>query len=504
MQYVHLHRSPNVTAVLLLLTGAVLAIDPAIWLARSWLDPAYDSVGYIVFAITAALFVWSAASPLVSSGDNQHKQMAIVLLALSALVRLASQILAINTIGALCLVVDVFALAILMRLPERARPLSPFWLAAVFMFSLPLERIMQRTIGYGLQQISADGACTLLSGFYDTLICQGTRIVLNGVDVLVDLPCSGAQTLLLGLLGFCVAAALCRATPAAVAVGFTATLLTACTANMLRIAVLAVGIAEPAKLGGLNVMAQPWHDLIGLVALSLVCAVLMVWVRRAWQPVASSTAVASAWPKLNVFSPEWAKSAAACALLMALVITGLPRTALDVSAPATAMALPVSLGGHLKHSVQLTEREQVFFNQFGGWSAKAEYGPHGLMLVNTSSPLRHLHGPEDCLRGLGYEVEYLGAVFEPLPTAVYRAISPEGTRYRIDVTFVSERGTATTNVATAVWKWLQGEAGNWTAIQRISPEDLAPAQHTEFNHAVIAAFDLNTVAKSSQLKGTQR
>ncbi|NNF78998.1 MAG: hypothetical protein HKN05_13300, partial [Rhizobiales bacterium] len=111
-------------------------------------------------------------------------------------------------------------------------------------------------------------------------------------------------------------------------------------------------------------------------------------------------------------SPRWTLTGATCALLAALVITGLPRTALDVSAPASAQALPIALTGHLKRSVQLTPRERAFFNQFGGWSAKAEYGPHGLMLVNTSSPLRHLHGPEDCLRGLGYEVEYLGAAFE--------------------------------------------------------------------------------------------
>ncbi|NNF78999.1 MAG: exosortase T [Rhizobiales bacterium] len=284
MQHVLSVRALSTPAVLLLLAGLVLAIDPAIWLVKSWLDPAYDSAGYLVFAIALGLFVWSASSPLKVRGENCHKQTAIALLILSALVRLASQVLAINTIGALCLVVDVFALAILLRLPLRARPLSAFWLAGVFVFSLPLERIIQRTIGYGLQQLSADGACAVLSGFYSNLVCEGTRIVVNGVDVLVDLPCSGAQTLLLGLLGFCVSAAICRAKPIAVVAGLIATLVTACVANLLRIAVLAVGLAEPGKFGGINVMAQPWHDLIGLTAMLLICAVLAVWVRLAWRP----------------------------------------------------------------------------------------------------------------------------------------------------------------------------------------------------------------------------
>ncbi|MEM8688883.1 MAG: exosortase T, partial [Pseudomonadota bacterium] len=365
--------------VLLVLAGMVLALDPALWLLKSWHDPAYDSAGYLVFAISATLFVWSATSPLRSGEDANHRQIAIALLLLSALVRLVSQVLAINTIGALCLVVDVYALAILTRLHQRQRPLSPIWLAAVFTFSLPLERILQRTIGYGLQQMSADGACAVLSVFYDDLVCRGVRIVVNGVDVLVDLPCSGAQAVLLGLLGFCIAASICRARPSMVVAGFAATLATACLSNVVRIAVLAVGIAQPETVGGINVMAQPWHDLIGLSALGLVCAVLAIWVRLAWQPAAEGGAEKLLLPRGPLRFTGWTRAGAGALLLAALAITGLPRTALDVSAPAVAKPLPLALNGDLKRSVELAPREVAFFKQFGGWSAKANYGAHGLM-----------------------------------------------------------------------------------------------------------------------------
>lgn len=495
-------RPLGIPALMLLLAGAVLALDPAIWLVKSWLDPAYDSSGYLVFAITLALFVWSATSPLLAQNQTDHRQVAVALLLLSALVRLASQILAINTIGALCLVLDVYALAILARLPQRARPLSAFWLAGVFTFCLPLERIVQRTIGYGLQQFSADGACVLLSGVYKDVVCEGTRIVVGGVDVLVDLPCSGAQALLLGLLGFSSAAAVCRANPLAIAAGLIVTLAAGVAANLVRISILAIGLAEPHRLGGINVMAQPWHDIIGLSTLLLVCAAVALWARLAWQPSQARGDSTFVLPKMRLPSRRWAHASAAGALIAAVLITGLPRTAFDVSAPAIARALPHSLHGHLKRGVELTSRERAFFNQFGGWSAKAEYGPHGLMLVSTSSPLRHLHGPEDCLRGLGYQVEYLGAVFKPLPTAVYRAIAPDGTPYRIDVSFVSDQGSVTTNVATAVWQWLQGEAGTWTAVQRISPEALAPQKHAQFSRAVIAALDLSPAPNAPNQKGT--
>ncbi len=491
MSYATSLRVNPTPTVMLVLAGLVLAIDPALWLLKSWIDPAYDSSGYLVFAITAVMFAWSAASPVRPRADLHHRQTAIALLLLSAVVRLVSQVLAINTIGALCLVLDVYALAILMRLHQRERPLSPFWLAAVFTFCLPLERILQRTIGYGLQQISADGACLVLSGFYDNLVCQGVRIVINGVDVLVDLPCSGAQTLLLGVMGFCIAAAVCRARPLMVVAGLSATLAAACLSNVARIAVLAVGLSHPETLGGINVMAQPWHDLIGLCALLLVCAVLIIWLRLARRPADTPGGHRALLPHIPLPVKGWSRAGAAAVLLAAIAITGLPRTALDVSAPATAQPLPLALNGQVRRPVQLAPREVAFFKQFGGWSAKANYGPHGLMLVSTSSPLRHLHGPDECLRGMRYEVEYLGAVFEPVPTAVYRATAPDGTKYRIDVTFVSSKGSATTNVATAVWQWLQGEAATWTAIQRISPEALGGNAHAEFNRAVIAALDLS-------------
>ena len=102
--------------------------------------------------------------------------------------------------------------------------------------------------------------------------------------------------------------------------------------------------------------------------------------------------------------------------------------------------------------------------------------------------LRHLHDPQDCLRGLGFAVSYAGMLFEPLPAAVYTATSPNGERFRIDVTFVSNRGHVTTNVAAAVWHWMRGEAAVWTAIQRITPSGIPTARHDQWSAAALAAL----------------
>ena len=429
--------------------------------------------------------------------------------------RLAGQVLAINTVGALCLVLDVYALALLLGLGARARPVSPAWLAVVFAFSLPLERIVQRTIGYLLQQASAKGACGVLETLYNFVTCQGVRIVLAGKDVLVDLPCSGARALLLTLLAFAGVATVCRPTSLQAVTGFLITLASALAANILRITILAVGIAEPWRLGGIAVMEQPWHDLIGLATLALACTPLLAWARRVWCPRRSHCSTFGVplwiipdriagdgwWLVPTAPQPRLHVGLSLAALAGALAIVNLPRTPVDVAQRNQPASLPISLAGYAQQPVALDPREQAFFTQFGGSAVKGQYGPHGLMLVQTTSPLRHLHTPDDCLRGIGFRVSYLGAQFTPMPTAVYRAIAPDGVRYRIGVSFVSDRGEVTTNVATAVWRWLNGEARAWTAVQRISPELLPELQHQQWTTAVVAALDLGHSASLPTKKG---
>ena len=109
---------------------SILALEPILWLVRTWRDPSYDSQGFLVFLVAAGLFAWSVTSERLDR-DAPRGRRAIWLLVATAVIRLAGQVLAINTIGAIALVIDVYAIALLCGLHTRARAVSPGQ-AAVF------------------------------------------------------------------------------------------------------------------------------------------------------------------------------------------------------------------------------------------------------------------------------------------------------------------------------------------------------------------------------------
>lgn len=485
----------------------ILAYEPLMWLVRTWQDPSYDSKGFVVFFVCAMLFTWSASSAKVTCKPINHK-LPLALLGLSACVRLLGQVAAINVIGALTLVVDVYALSQIVGLQRRARAVSPFWLAVCFGFSLPLERMIQRGIGYGLQHLSADGACSILGTFYDNVTCHGVRILINAQDVMVDLPCSGARSVLLLLFFYCLCAGVSRFKAHIALFGIGVALISSLIMNMVRICILAIGIAYP--VFDIDVMAQPYHDIIGLFTLALGCAPIILWAsyfsrpQRRHHPVLDQACWVippsiqnDAW-WLEPSKPKTYKGhAKVCGTLIciigALIITNLPRKAMDVARTDIPLSMPYNLDGAVGFPVMLSAQEQAYFTQYGGSAKKAMYGDHGLMMVRTSAPLRHLHAPDECLRGLGMDVEYKGTEYGILPSAIYKATDDQGNRYRIAVSFMPEdHSMVTTNISEAIWRWMQNPGQVWMAVQRISPWDGDPERAAQFDRALTAALDLQT------------
>ncbi len=479
--------------------SGVLAYEPLHWLVGTWLDPSYPTSGAVYLIALSGLLLWSLISPVVATGaGDRHRRGAVGLLVVSAMIRLAGQVLAVNVVGGVALGLDVFALAVLLRTGESARPVSALWLAVLFLFTLPVERIFQRIAGYPLQSLSADLSCGLLGTFFDNLSCSGVRLQLAGQDVLVDLPCSGTTGLTLSLAFVTILHALYRPRLTTAVLWTLAALASAIAANALRISLLAVGLGYPDSMFGLNVMAEPVHSLIGYLTLGLSLVPVFLFYGPTAVPaseMAGETLAGKAQsPHCRASDLQvsgWLRGVAALGFLgLALVIVNLPRQALDVSARVTTRTLPAVIDGEVGVAEPLLPVEQAYLTQYGGHAEKRRYGPLALTLVQTSSPLRHLHAPDDCLRGLGYRVEFLGTQMAPVPTALYRASSAEGRQWRVAVSFISDRGHITNNIAEAIWLWLREPKTAWSSIQRITPWQMPDDERNALEASVAAALDL--------------
>ncbi|HEC85725.1 MAG: exosortase [Candidatus Parabeggiatoa sp. nov. 2] len=417
-------------------------------------------------------------------------KIALILLSLTALVRLVGQILGINVIGALALIVDVYALGLLLGLRHRQRAVSPFWLAVLFGFALPLEHIMQHTIGYGLQQISAAGACQVLGLGTEPVQCEGMRIWLAGKDVLVDLPCSGARGLLLLFILFSALAAMTRPSWHYASLGVAITLIAAFFANVIRIVLLALGLAYADTLGGIDVMASPYHDLIGFTALGIGVIPVVWWAMKVPKQIAPA-----AREILDGFSfikkGQWGiRLIALLFVILAMVIVNLPTHPIDVARKIESPVLPAFISDFSAVHGSLSALERDYFTRYGGGAAKASYGPFGLLLVSTSAPLRHLHTPIECLGGGGHKVRYVTSTYGHLPTAIYHSTDPRGQRWKIRVTYVADNGMTTPYISEAVWQWLQNRRLNWTMVQRIAPFEVPQNEIEEWDIAVARALEL--------------
>ena len=505
----HLNAKRFLPGLILGTAAGVLAYDPVHWLIQTWLDPAYDSKGFLIFLVCTGLFLWSVTSPRTNPRPDDTR-WAVILLTATAFIRLTGQVFAVNIIGALALVVDVYALSLLAGVQHRKRSISPGWLAVCFLFSLPLERVIQHTVGYGLQSISAGSACLILGGLFENVNCHGVRILINQKDVLVDLPCSGARTLLLLQLFYAACMTVVRPNVVYGLFGFCVTLFSSLWINIFRIMVLAIGIAWPGIIFGMDVMAEPGHSLLGLAALALGCLPILLWARFADDHSKTKSSKVFSSPHTISESSQWLNRARhflnTRPIFMALVflitaggIVSLPRTPIDIASPSIKISLPLIIDNHIRISSPLLPKERAYFTQYGGAAAKASYGDNGLLVIQTTSPLRHLHSPDECLRGLGFEVRHIGISFRTVPTAVYKATTSKGHSYRVAVTYTSDQGHTTSNVSEAVWHWMQNRNTVWFAIQRISPWAQEASVTHRWDRAVLAALDINITQRPAEL-----
>lgn len=445
---------------------AALLAEPLRWLAVTWIDPAYDSQGALVAGVAAFFIVRSLASGPAPSLDVDERRLAVALLLGTASVRLLGRLLAVHVIGALALVLDVAALALWLRLHRRPWALRPWALALLFSFAFPVEHVLQRVLGYPLRLAGAALAEGALRPFFPTVARAGTLLSDGALRLHVDLPCSGAQGLM--LLGALAAALACRRalTGRLVALAGVAVVGGALVVNALRIALLFVGARA-----ALPVWQEPWHSAIGLACLAFGAAPLLLLLRgaRSLEPRPGGSEGCREEPRARSLLAGAAFSA------LAIGVALVPGRPLDVGEAGAGPALPHQIYGFESVELPLSDVERAYFAAYGGAAEKRAYtdehgAVHVAVLVRTTSPLRHLHGPDRCLVGAGHEVERLGVRPGLVPTVVYRSRAPDGRRFLVEVVFLSERGETAASVSEVAWRWLSRPGTAWTLVERVHPE----------------------------------
>ena len=441
-RYVGRVNRNDAIATALLLPGAVaLAAGPAGWLVQTW---GHNTTGWVVALVVVLLAVRS----VLSGPSTGSPRGALALLAVAITLRLFARLLQIEVIGALVLAIDVLALARLLGLGSRPRSVNPLWLAALFCFSLPIEALVVRLLGWPLRMTAASAAAWLLDAEQ-----VGTLVRAEGITLAVELPCSGAQGLALFVAFTLVLLALRRGPPVkalAAAVGG------ALVANILRLMFLHRGL-----MMHLPVMEEPWHSLIGLVCMAVsvvpLLAMAVGWPDHPRAPVAPADPV-----------PLPVVAAVSGVAVMAAL---LPTPELSTP-PLPDVALPASMDAWIGEPLPLLPGEDDFFARTGSTVEKRAYsdplrGPYVVLMARTAQPLR-MHDPTICLTGAGWTLTPVGQRNEPVLSALWHGEAPDGSQHLVAVSFVSADATAS-SVSEMIWRWLPRPSTPWILVERILP-----------------------------------
>ena len=476
---------PNWSVAIALFGAVVLAIEPSRWLVTTWFAPENSRFAVVVFVGVVLLVVASLCSgpPQQRFAQLPVSRLLGVML-LTAGLRLLSQLLDIDVVGALLLAVDIYVLARFADLQTRPLPLHPLWLALLFCFCLPVEIILQRLLGYPLQLTAAFVAYAVLFPFISDLALSGVRLFMNSRDVLVDLPCSGSTLLLMLAAVWTGLNALNRPSWRQALGGGVALLLLAIIANGVRVALLAVGIGYHEWVG-FDVMQPIPHNAIGLLTSGL-AAWLLIRYRLPSRQTNSMVAL-----QTHPHKPRKASLPLPLAGLFAffaLGVSAIQPQPVDASPLLNLPQVPTVAAGFLVDNKPLSPLEKGYFQRYGGAATRASYGPYGLLVVTTQSPLRHLHDPAVCFRGMGYAVQLVGSDFAQART-VYRVQDPQTDQsFLLYVSYQGPSGTVL-SIAEVVWHWVlglrNGGPGQWTMVQRIVPVELAGSSSAQHFEAVV-------------------
>lgn len=260
----HIDRLPP---VLWLALQASALLPTWLWMARRATDGSDDPLGLLALA-ALGLLVWRERHALRAAPVLGWMAAAgFGTLAATALRNGLGPVPALPPLASALVAVLALAAGLLALLPRRVAAAPVLGLAVL---ALPLLASLQFYVGYPLRLICAEASRLLLSPLFVQVQREGASLLVDGMPVIVDAPCSGVQMAWFAYFVACSVALWCGVSNRT----FLARLPVVCAS------VLAGNIVRNSLLIGLEgggMAPSPFmHEAIGLALLALVCGAVVV------------------------------------------------------------------------------------------------------------------------------------------------------------------------------------------------------------------------------------
>lgn len=442
------------------------------WMAARMRDGSDDPLGLLAIA-ALALLLWTVRRELRATPR-------LGWLLLASVGTLAASMLdggpALSPLATGLIAVLAWSCGLLAFLPRRT---AAFPVVGLAVLALPLLSSLQFYAGYPLRVVTAEASRWLLMPRFD-VTREGSTLVVDGLQVIVDAPCSGVQMVWLGYFTACVVGLRVRRGDRS----FIARL------PVVGLSVLAGNIVRNSVLVGFEGAGQPlapWaHDVWGLALLAAVCGSI-AWALT-WEKTGSTApekacrhASAGGFLLQNRFIDRVAHKMLFSVAMTLSLIGGFAGGASSASSTAPSGGRfnewPAAWDGAPLRPMALTGVEQRFAQQFPGAIARMTDGERLFVLRRVDAPTRMLHPAVDCYRALGYRIDH-ARLERDAQERIWRCFSAakkqtgrQGQTLRVCERIVDADGTAFTDTSAWYWAAAGGRSqGPWQAVTRVEPE----------------------------------
>ncbi len=366
-----------------------------------------------------------------------------------------------------------WACGLLAFLPRRIAVVPVIGLAVL---ALPLLSSLQFYAGYPLRVVTAEISSWLLTPGFETMR-EGTTLVIDGRQVIVDAPCSGVQMVWLGYFTACAVALWTGRCDRSFVARLPVVGLTVLLGNVVRNSVLLALEATDRPL-------SPWaHEVWGLAVLAMVCG-MIVWTMAGGVERKAGLHSRSTGGFLlqNRFVDRIAHKALFAVAMTASLLFGFADLMLGSQTPPSPTEASLSSGtadfgewaatwdGNPLRPMALSAVEHRFAQQFPGSIARMTDGDSLFVLRRVDAPTRMLHPAVDCYRALGYRIDQarLERDAQQRMWRCFSASRKKGQTLRVCERIVDAEGMAFTDTSAWYWAAAAGRSkGPWQATTMV-------------------------------------